>query len=91
MDAFIPDIERHAFDLVAVIAHVDEMSTGALNRAHLLRYGMIAIAGKPIHHCTYDKMRAKLHCQTIKLINVALPIADVNTPLRLPKQCNRLT
>ena len=89
-DASELDFQRNFYGFALVASHFDMMQAFDAGLLHLGRDRMSAVAGEPIDAGANQKVRADVLRQAIELVNVAFPIADMNTAFRLSQAVDRL-
>ena len=90
MDSFEPDIKCYTFDRVIIDPHLDAMHARAWGLMHFGFHGVVADTSEPVDNGADDETSAEIFGEAVEFVNVALSIANVNTPIRLPQQSDRL-
>lgn len=90
VDTLVLDIEGDALDGIVIGSHLDAMRPRTGSIAHFAFHGVIPVASKPVDYGADHEVSAKLPGEAVKFVNVAFPITNVNTPLRLPQKIDGL-
>lgn len=90
MDPLILEIEGHARHRIVIDRDLNVMLARAWHLTHFALHGVVAAAGEPVDNGTDDEVRAKFRGKAIEFVNIALSIANVNTPIGSPQESDRL-
>lgn len=72
------------------ITKLDFVPAAGRYALHHFGDGRLAILSQTVDTAANEKMRSELFGQTVKLVNIALPIADMHASVRRPGQFSGL-
>src|SRR5205085_4760089 len=91
VNAAVSDFDSCHADMALGVANLNTVLPGDLHVLHLIGNRMVSILRQPVDTASDQKMSAQLLCYAEELVNVALPIADMDAPRRFAEQRRRLT
>jgi hypothetical protein len=91
LKSFIFDLKLGQLWVTVGASHLDAVSAFDFRLRHVGGNCVIAIAGQAIDAGSYEEMSADLPSRAKQLVNVALPVADVNASLGLAEEFGRLS
>lgn len=77
------DVQGDLRDCSGFIARLDDMPTSTRRFGHFQLDSMFTVAGEAVDYSADDEMGPKIFGQTIKFVDVALPVADMHASPRI--------